>query len=280
MSIGRVFDIQRFCVHDGPGIRTTVFLKGCPLKCRWCHNPEGISVAPVLSFMAARCIGCGACVRACPNGAHVIEGSEHKLLRGQCAACGRCAAECPTSALELVGREMTVDEVMKVVISDEAFYRTSGGGMTLSGGEPTLQMDFCIALCEAAKKSGIHCCIETCGFGERLDLKRLAGVVDLFLFDVKETDPARHMEYTGVSNETILRNLRTLHGLGAGIVLRLPLVPGLNDRPEHSAAVEQLAASLPGLRGVERIPYHPMGLSKLARFGSTIKPQDSIDTCA
>lgn len=267
MNTGRVFDIQRFCIHDGPGIRTTVFLKGCPLKCRWCHNPEGISAAPVLSFVAARCIGCGACSRVCPNGVHVMEKCEHKLLRRKCTACGKCAKECPSGALELVGREMTVDEVMKVVIRDEPFYKTSGGGMTLSGGEPTLQMDFSVSLCEAAKARGIHCCIETCGFGERFDLQRLAKVVDLFLFDIKETDPARHTEYTGVSNETILKNLKLLHGLGAAIVLRLPLVPGLNDRPEHIGAVERLAASLPGLRGIERIPYHPMGLSKLARFG-------------
>jgi pyruvate formate lyase activating enzyme len=267
MISGRVFDIQRFSIHDGPGIRTTVFLKGCPMNCRWCHNPEGIDPGPVLSFVQARCIGCGGCTRVCPKQAHIMGEQGHQIIRNHCSVCGACVQECPSGALELVGREAQVDEVMHVVARDEPFYGTSGGGMTLSGGEPTMQFDFCVSLCEAAKSRGIHCCVETCGYWERPDIGRLAGVVDLFLFDIKETDPVRHREFTGVTNEPIFRNLRALHDMGAAIILRVPVVPGLNDRPDHWKAIDELALRLPNLCGVQKMPYHPMGLSKLARFG-------------
>ncbi len=264
---GRVFDIQRFCVHDGPGIRTTVFLKGCPMRCVWCHNPEGISSAPALSFVESACIGCGECARACPRGAHRVESGGHVLDRAACAACGTCAAACPAGALELVGRDRSVDDVMSAVLRDKAFYESSGGGLTLSGGEPAFQPEFSLALCAAARENGIHCAVETCGFAPEKVMRRFAAAADLFLFDVKETDPVLHREFTGVPLERVLENLRLLHDLGAAVRLRLPIVPGRNDRPTHHRNAARLARSLPRLRGVDTIPYHPLGLGKLARFG-------------
>lgn len=267
MSLGRVFDIQRFSIHDGPGIRTTVFLKGCPLRCYWCHNPEGLSAGPALSCILSRCMGCGACVTACPHGVHRLESGLHTLDRTRCMACGACVATCCGGALELVGKEIEAAAVLAVVLRDQPFYKASGGGMTLSGGEPMLQAAFAYELCEGARRQGIHCTVETCGVTEPASLARLAATVDLFLFDLKETDPQLHKEFTGFPLAPILANLRQLHDSGAAIILRLPLIPGMNDRSDHFKEVARLVRSLPKLQGVELIAYHPMGRSKLSRFG-------------
>lgn len=264
---GRIFEIQRFCIDDGPGIRTTVFLKGCPLSCLWCHNPEGVGGESVLFFQPDKCIGCGYCVRVCQNDAHRITAEGHLLNRARCVACGACAVECYAGALELVGREVTVAEVLDEVVRDEAFYRTSGGGMTLSGGEPLLQIDFADALLSEAQRRGLHCCVETAGFLPQDRFARVLSKVDLFLYDLKETDPERHRKYTGQSSDRILANLRFLHQEGASILLRLPVIPGLNDRSDHFAAVADLCHSLPNLTGVQIMPYHPLGTSKLERLG-------------
>jgi len=264
---GAIFDIQRFSIHDGPGIRTTVFFKGCPLNCIWCHNPEGISRAPLLSFRPALCIGCGFCFRTCPAGCHRMEGGKHLFDRERCEACGRCAAECYPGALELVGREESAAEIMREVLRDKAFYDNSGGGLTLSGGEPLMQPDFAFELLCAARDAGLHCCVETCGFAARAALDLVRPKTDLFLFDVKETDRARHAELTGKPNDRILANLRHLHGTGADIILRLPIIPGVNDRPEHFKGIAALARDLPGLKGVEIMPYHQLGENKVGRFG-------------
>ncbi len=270
---GRVFDIQRFSIHDGPGIRTTVFLKGCPLRCLWCHNPEGMSPSPVISFLPEKCMACGECVRTCPNGAHRFTSggngstSTHDYDRERCEACGRCTVTCDTRALEFVGRRVTVDEVMKEVLQDRAFYITSGGGLTVSGGEPLAQCDFTRELLAAARDEGIHRCVETSGFASWARFKPVLHLVDLFLFDFKETDSRRHAEFTGQSNEIILQNLRALHAAGANIQLQCPIVPGFNDREDHFAGIAALARSLPRLQGVRLLPYHPLGKSKLERFG-------------
>ncbi len=264
---GRVFDIQRFSLHDGPGIRTTVFLKGCPLRCAWCHNPEGIDPGLALAFQPERCIGCGYCFRVCPEGAHRMEDGVHVLDRERCVLCGECVKECYSGALELVGKEVTAAEVMEEVLRDMPFYETSGGGMTLSGGEPLQQIDFTAGLLTRAKREGLHCCVDTCGFVPYERLERVLPQVDLFLFDWKESDPARHEELTGVRNEKIRQNLRRLHDDGALIRLRCPIIPGVNDREEHFAGIAELAHSLPELECVELLPYHPLGEGKMDRFG-------------
>lgn len=271
---GRIFDIQRFSVHDGPGIRTTVFLKGCPLRCLWCHNPEGISSSSEVSFLPEKCAECGECALACNEGAHRFDrrdpsGREvtHEYDRAACKRCGRCTEFCDMGALELVGRAVTVDEVMKEVALDRTFYLRTGGGMTISGGEPLAQIDFTVALLHAARHQGIHRCVETSGFASWERFRPLLPLVDLFLFDCKETDPEKHKAFTGQSNAIILRNLRELHATGMNIQLQCPVIPGCNDREDHFAAIADLARSLPNLQGVRLLPYHPLGESKLRRFG-------------
>lgn len=270
--LGRVFDIQRFSLHDGPAIRTTVFLKGCPLRCLWCHNPEGISASPEISFLPEKCMACEECARACPNSAHRLKTSAgdsvvtHHYDRHACQVCGRCTETCDAGALEFVGRLMSVDDVMKVVNLDRAFYARSGG-LTISGGEPLAQLDFTLALLRAAREQGIHRCVETSGFAGWERLRQLLPLVDLFLFDCKETDPETHKRFTGQSNSIILENLRALHAAGAKIQLQCPVVPAFNDREDHFAGVAALARSLPNLEGVRLLPYHPLGESKLHRFG-------------
>ena len=269
--IGRVFDIQRFSTHDGPGIRTTVFLKGCPLRCLWCHNPEGLSPDRQLSFSPEKCIGCGDCVALCPNHVHRLEpsgeGVVHVLDRDRCRLCGACASACVAGATEMVGRDLSVADVLREVLEDRAFYGPSGGGLTLSGGEPMLQFDFTAALLRAAKEQGLHCCVETSGFAPPRHFESLLGLVDLVLYDYKETDPERHIEYTGVPNDLILENLRGLYAWGAKIALRCPIIPGCNDRDDHFAGIAALARQMPNLEGIDLVPYHPLGRGKIERLG-------------
>lgn len=276
---GRIFDIQRYSVHDGPGIRTTVFLKGCPLNCRWCHNPEGIAFEFHLSFTPGRCIGCGACLDTCSNGVHILDAQgNHTLRRERCQVCGDCSKTCYAGALEVVGRGVTVKEVVDEVVRDVPFYETSGGGLTVSGGEPLLQIDFTEALLATAKAAGIHCAVETCGYAPFDRFQRLMPHTDLFLYDIKETDEHLHAEFTGLSNRLILANLKHLHDAGAPVLVRLPIVPGLNDRPDHFQGVARIAWTLPNLRGVEVMPYHRLGTGKRERMGLPAAGDNGIET--
>ena len=275
---GRVFDVQRFSIHDGPGIRTTVFMKGCPLRCSWCHNPEGISRERQLSFLPQKCIGCGTCQSRCPHGAQSSENGEHVLVRTLCRVCGACAETCYSGALEIVGRDATVQEIVAEVLRDRPFYDCSGGGMTLSGGEPVFQIEFTEALLRAARAEGLHCAIETCGYGHFSRYERIAPLVGLFLYDIKDTSSQKHVEFTGVSNALILSNLRALHERGAQIILRLPVIPGHNDRDDHFRSVAALCRSLPKLLGAEVMPYHALGRSKLDRFGMGAREVAQVET--
>ena len=273
---GHIFDIQRFSLHDGPGIRTTVFLQGCPLRCAWCHNPEGLIPRPLLSYLRDRCTSCGQCSMACPHNVHSFQSGEHLLHRVRCNGCGTCVRACGQGALELVGRSTTVGEIIDEVLKDEMFYRNSGGGITISGGEPTAQVAFLEALLKAAAEHQIHRALETCGHAPWDQLDRIRPLVDLFLFDLKHTDSERHLELTGQRNELILSNLRQLHDAGAIIALRLPIVPNLNDGDDHFSGVARLLRDLPRIDQVELMPFHPMGESKRERFGLEPSPVSSL----
>lgn len=281
-ATGIVFDIQRFSLHDGPGIRTTVFLKGCPLRCMWCHNPESWRPQPQLSYQADLCALCGACAEACPRGVHTLGSGGHAVDFARCAVCGRCAEVCTRGALKIVGREMTVSRVMTEVLADVSFYRRSGGGLTVTGGEPLFQANFLSGLLRTARESGVHTCVETSGYASRASFDGILDCVDLFLFDIKHTDDSAHRRLTGASNRVILENLDHLCARDADILLRCPIVPGLNDDDEHVRAVAELTRRYPQLRGVEILPYHNMGREKWQQIGRPYELADlgNSDTAA
>jgi len=261
---GVCFDIQRYSIHDGPGIRTTVFLKGCPLACPWCHNPESIAGAPELRVLAGRCVRCGACTKACPLS---LADGPNLPDPARCLRCGSCAAACPTGARQLTGRSWTVQEVLDVVLRDRLFYDDSGGGVTFSGGEPLAQWRFLLACLEAAQAQGLHTAVDTSGFASQRTVLAVAARTDLFLYDLKVLDPERHLRFTGVPLAPILRNLRALDATGAHIWLRMPLVPGYNDDRANLEAVGTFAADLRHARRLHVLPYHRLGAEKYARLG-------------
>lgn len=261
------FDIQRFSLHDGPGIRTTVFLKGCPLDCMWCHNPESKSFFPEVSFAGELCEGC----RRKVNGFLRTSSGEVRPeeLRNFpfCQSCRESVSKSGRDSLKIIGRSQSVEEVIKEVLKDREYYRNSGGGVTISGGEPLAQLSFTLELLKGLKELNIHTAVETCGLAPKESFRKLLPYTDLFLFDYKATGEDLHRKLTGAGNRAILENLDFLYNSKAGIVLRLPLIPGVNDSREHFKAIASLAEKYPGLSGVEIMPYHNIGNDKAWKIG-------------
>ncbi|AAS96744.1 glycyl-radical enzyme activating protein [Nitratidesulfovibrio vulgaris] len=266
MRQGMIYNIQRMSVHDGPGLRTTVFLKGCPLRCLWCSNPESQSAVPQMLFFENLCTGCGKCVEVCPEGAaRIVDG---KVIRSiaKCTHCGLCTASCPSKAREMSGRLMTVEEVMDVVLKDMLFYENSGGGVTFGGGEPTSGGEFFLDLVKAAHEEGIHVTVDTCGFCPEERFDRTLALADLFLFDCKHTDPEAHRRLTGQDNTLILRNLRAALASGKEVHVRMPLIPGMNDDDANLSALAALLGEF-GRDKVEVMPCHAFGWNKYVALG-------------
>jgi pyruvate formate lyase activating enzyme len=266
---GIVFDIQHYAVYDGPGIRTTVFLKGCPLRCLWCHNPESQALHPQIGYLQERCQLCGRCVEACPQNA--LHLTQSRVIRDydRCLVCGACARACPNRVQELIGKTMSVADVVEIVARDKPFYDNSGGGVTLSGGEPTAQADFLLELLRALQTHHIHTALETCGYFRPALVDPLTGCVDLFLFDVKHVDPDAHRQYTGVSNESILANFSAILARAGSerILPRVPVIPGLNANFD---GIDGIAAFLhqAGYTGpVHLMPYNRMAKTKYEKLG-------------
>jgi len=267
---GCVVDIQRYAVHDGPGIRTVVFLKGCPLRCAWCHNPDAIDPRPEIAFVAARCIGCGACFDVCPCDA-IRLGDDRRIDRDRCDGCLLCVDECMPGALSQVGETYTVDRLLAQVLRDLPFYAESGGGVTLSGGEPLLQHRFAAAFLAAAKRAGLHTVIETCGHVRWAHMEAVLHDVDLVYFDLKLMNSVQHRQWTGVGNELILANARHVVAVRPDVVFRCPLVPGCSATEANVVALIDLLSEL-GQRSVHLLPYHNLGEGKLARVDSPLQP--------
>ncbi|MCX6134272.1 MAG: glycyl-radical enzyme activating protein [Ignavibacteriales bacterium] len=265
---GLVFNIQRFSVNDGPGIRTTVFLKGCPLHCSWCHNPESIAPDQQLFLRNDRCIRCGECLVLCKNDAIRRVDGGFSTTRDLCVECGECIEACNAEAREIVGKEMSEFDVMKEVEKDVIFYEQSGGGASFSGGEPMLQHEFLHSLLGACKLKGIHTVVDTTGFTSPEILQRLSPLVDLFLYDLKTLDDQKHREYVGVPNRLILSNLKRLAEWGKDVIVRIPIIPGVNDDPVSIRESGVFIASLGNVSEVNLLPYHASGVEKYKRLGT------------
>lgn len=271
---GIVTNIQRFSIHDGPGIRTTVFLKGCNLRCFWCHNPETLKPKPELQLFLDRCIGCGECFRRCPQGAHVMSDGQRTFRRELCQGCGVCADTCYAEALVIAGEVKTVEQVVEEVLRDRPFYETSNGGVTLSGGEPLLQLDFSYAILERCRQEGVHTAIETAANFPWERVAVILPVTDLVMMDIKLMDSKKHRECTGVPNEQILANALRLGEQPQPLIVRTPIIPGVNDTAEEIRAIAEFAARLPNLLYYELLPFHPMAKGKYHSLDMDYRAQD------
>ena len=263
---GTVFNIMRYSIHDGPGIRTTVFFKGCPLKCEWCHNPESHKSAKQVVRYPNKCIGCGSCVKVCPTGALYIKDNNIMFDINKCNSCEECLNVCYSGAMEMVGKKMTIDEVIKEVEKDYSFYDESGGGVTFSGGEPLMQHNFLKGLLVKCKEKGIHTAVDTCGYTKKEILTDLSNFIDLFLYDIKIMDDKKHKKYTGVSNKIILGNLKELIRLKKRIFVRLPIIPEINDDDKNIGEIADLLSELRGIEQINILPYHNIAMEKYKRL--------------
>jgi pyruvate formate lyase activating enzyme len=276
MISGDIFDIKKYAIHDGPGIRTTIFFKGCPLSCWWCHNPEGIKRSPERLFRQDRCIGCQLCIQICPHKAIANSATGPQWIPSNCQSCQTCAQMCPTEAVQFVGKVMSVDEVMAEISRDTVFYDESNGGVTISGGEPLMQPQFLLKLLDACGDLDLHRTVDTSGHAETKTLLQVAACTDLFLYDLKHMDPAKHLYYTGVSNEMILQNLKRLSDLGAEIIVRLPIIPGINSDDENIDRTGAFVSRLAGIRSVNLLPYHCAAVTKYANLGTQYQMVDIV----
>lgn len=270
-----VFDIQRFALHDGPGIRTTIFVKGCPLDCLWCHNPESKSFHPQLSCLFKNCTGCGNCAAVCPNGVHkILADGTHEIAFDKCVQCGACVKACYNHVLKIFGTKMTSQELMETVLRDVSFYEKSGGGLTISGGEPMSQFEGTLEMMRLAKENGLHTCLDTSGFAPTERYEQIMPYVDRFLLDYKLTDAEKHKQYTGVPNDLIKKNLDFLCTHGAKISLRCPIIPGINDDDEHFAAIAALSQKYEAITEVNVMAYHDMAKGKVKHIGQSYALED------
>jgi len=282
MIKGTVFDTKRFSIHDGPGIRTTIFLKGCPLHCLWCHNPESQSPHPDVMLRPNRCIACHACIDDCPQGAISVNGSSSVTTdMNLCIRCGDCTDTCFAEAREIIGEEMSVAQVMAEIERDLSFYDESGGGVTFSGGEPLLQRDFVLALLQECKRREIRTAVDTSGAVSWQTLDRVRPFTDLFLYDIKHMDNTAHKKLTGVSNQLILDNLHQLSTHGHNIILRFAIIPGLNDSEQNIRQTGEFAVNLPQRHPISILPYHATAADKYQRLNQpcqlpTIQPPTDI----
>lgn len=258
----KYIDIKKFAVHDGPGIRTTLFLKGCPLHCKWCHNPESISFDKQLSYLSTKCIGCGECVTVCPTSSHSISENGHIFNRQGCIGCGACEEACLADALKLYGKEITVEEAYDVIMEDKSFYDNSGGGATISGGEPMMQADFVAELFKKLRESGVHTAIDTCGYVKYSEYEKVIPYTNMFLYDLKHIDSDKHKAAVGKPNELILENLLKLDKTGIDIEIRIPFVPGINTDEETVRGMAEFMSRCKHITRVKVLPYHSLAGSK------------------
>jgi pyruvate formate lyase activating enzyme len=267
MATGLVFNIQKYSLQDGPGIRTTIFLKGCPLCCAWCHNPESISPRREIIVISQRCTACGECREACPFGDCAPNEGPLPARNDQCTFCAACVDACPTGARQMLGREMTVTEAVEAALKDRIFYEDSGGGVTISGGEPLMQPHFLLALAQTLRAAGVQVALDTTGFGCTEHLLAAAALSDLVLYDLKAFDEARHKELTGVSNRGILENLQALDKIHRNVWIRIPVVPGFNDDAEELKKIAKFVSELHSVTLINLLPFHRSGLHKYERLG-------------
>lgn len=264
---GHIFDIKKYAIHDGPGIRCTVFLKGCPLRCSWCHNPESWRAEPEILYRPSRCVRCGQCVEACPESAITLDQGVPTTDAARCTRCGRCRAVCPVNARQIVGRTVSSAEVLSQIEKDLVFYDTSAGGVTFSGGEPMMQPLFLEAMLTGCRRLEIHTAVDTCCYADTEVVRRIAEFSDMFLCDIKHLDSEKHKQFTGVENKLILENIALLTKLGKEIVVRVPVVPGFNDTPDVIENIGRFVKNLKTIREIDLLPYNGGGHSKAKRLG-------------